>query len=74
MAVKHIPDNDQLRGLEMLDLNDQPLQILFVNGLRNRNSRFPEMTRFSEMQIGNDQRLFFFPIYRSVACKPELLI
>ena len=31
------------------------------NCLRNGDAAFPEMTAFTEMEIGKDQRFFFFP-------------
>ncbi len=66
VAMEKIACDDQLLWLKILNLCNQPLQVFFINGLRNRNTRFSEMPCFAKMQIGYDQRSFFFPKYRSV--------
>ena len=60
-TVKEIAYNNKLPGLKVLDLLDQPLEVLFVNSLGNRYAKFSEMACFPKMQVCQDQRFFFFP-------------
>ena len=60
-TVKEIAHYDELPGLKVLYLLDQPLEVLFVNSLGNWDAEFPEMSGLSEMQVCQDQRFFFFP-------------
>ncbi len=60
-AVKKIPDDQQLAGLKILYLCHQPLEVIAIDRGRHGDARFAEMPGLAEMQVGYDQRFFFFP-------------
>lgn len=72
-AVEHIAHHDQTGGLKVLDMHHQPLHVVFEYRLRYSNARLAEMPRFPEMKIGDDQRLFLLPKYRSAGSEAERL-
>ena len=57
----------------MVQQTYQSLEVFFINRLRDWYSGFAEMTRFAEVQVGNDEGLLFFPENRSLTGKPEML-
>ena len=72
--MKKITNRNYLLWLKILNKVDQPLQVLFVNRLRHRNSCLTKMTRFSKMQIRKYKRFLFLPKNCAGSRKPECLV
>ncbi len=53
-AMKQIPHHHQPAWPEILDLTQQPEQILPVYPLRHRNAFFAKMSRLAKMKITDD--------------------
>jgi len=60
-AVKKISYDEQLQGLKILYLRQQPMKVLFIDGGWHRDTGFTKMSCFAKMKIGEDERFFFFP-------------
>src|SRR5688500_5089379 len=73
MAVEKIAYGVQVLRAEKISQCDEPLQVFLENSLRHGNAGFTEMTGLADMQVGNDQRFFFFPENTALCRKPELL-
>ena len=72
-AVGHISHDDQPVSFEKIKLAHQALEVGPVNVLRNGNAFFSEMTRLSQVQVRNDQGVFFFPVKTSFRGYPECI-
>lgn len=60
-TVKKISHDEQLPGLEILYLRQQPVKVFLVDGGWHGDTGFAEMSCFAKMKIGEDERFFLFP-------------
>lgn len=51
-AVEQVAYDEQLSRLEILNLCEEPVKVLFVDGRRYGDARFAEMSCLAEMKIG----------------------
>jgi hypothetical protein len=74
MTMEKVADHNKLLWFEMMQQVYQALQIFFINGLRNSNTRLAKVARLAKMQVGNDQRFLLFPKDGTLGREPEVLI
>ena len=73
-AMEKVTDDNEFAGLKVLNLVEQALKVFTIYFLRNGNTKFAEVACFTEVQVRNDERFFFFPENAAVWREPEMLI
>jgi hypothetical protein len=72
--VKQIAYGNNLLRLKIVNQRYKPLQVFFKNSLWNGNACFAEVTGFSKMKVGYNERFFGFPKRTALGGKPKSLI
>jgi len=72
-AVGHITHDDQAVCLKEIKLAHQSLEVGPVNILRDGNAFFSEMASLAQVQVRNDQGVFFLPVNTSFRGDPECI-
>jgi hypothetical protein len=67
--VNKIANNDDLFGLIVRYEGFQSIEVGYGYIHGDGNAMLPEMCRFAQVQVGQDQRFLVFPVYRSLCVK-----
>lgn len=73
-TMRQVARNNQSFGPEKKQLGQQAMQVIFVNRLRYADPRFAEMSRFTDMQVSNDQGTPLFPEQGSFPAQHQVLV